>query len=100
MITSQHVGQQDTRRLLSASTADADRRQRRTGKRGLAQDSPGGDDSPGAADAKRARLQEEAEAGDPGAVEWMRLENFMCHERFEIEFGPHVNVITGPNGSM
>lgn len=51
------------------------------------------------ADAKRARHAEAEDAGEPGAVDWMRLENFMCHANFEIEFGPHVNIITGANGS-
>jgi chromosome segregation ATPase len=34
-----------------------------------------------------------------GILEWIRLENFMCHRCFEVKFGPNVNIISGPNGS-
>lgn len=34
-----------------------------------------------------------------GILEWIRLENFMCHRCFEVSFGPNVNIISGPNGS-
>eukprot|EP00793_Prasinoderma_coloniale_P001034 PRCOL_00006025-RA len=34
-----------------------------------------------------------------GAFRHVHLENFMCHEHFEADFCPHVNFITGENGS-
>ncbi|KAK1326454.1 hypothetical protein QJS10_CPA01g02770 [Acorus calamus] len=34
-----------------------------------------------------------------GIVSRIRLENFMCHSSLHIEFGDHVNFITGQNGS-
>uniref|UniRef100_A0A061S968 Structural maintenance of chromosomes protein 6-like n=1 Tax=Tetraselmis sp. GSL018 TaxID=582737 RepID=A0A061S968_9CHLO len=29
----------------------------------------------------------------------LRLQNFMCHENFEMDFSPHINFISGTNGS-
>jgi hypothetical protein len=37
---------------------------------------------------------------EAGIIKKLRLENFMCHSNHETEFGNHVNVITGQNGSM
>mmetsp|Transcript_40647 Transcript_40647/g.102878 ORF Transcript_40647/g.102878 Transcript_40647/m.102878 type:complete len:1107 (-) Transcript_40647:369-3689(-) len=34
-----------------------------------------------------------------GQLHKLQLENFMCHENFEMYFGPHVNFISGTNGS-
>ncbi|KAA8499594.1 Structural maintenance of chromosomes protein 6 [Porphyridium purpureum] len=34
-----------------------------------------------------------------GILESIYVENFMCHECFEFEFGPNVNIIQGENGS-
>lgn len=34
-----------------------------------------------------------------GTVVSVSLINFMCHERFEINFGPRVNFVVGRNGS-
>ncbi|KAK1272381.1 hypothetical protein QJS04_geneDACA012444 [Acorus gramineus] len=34
-----------------------------------------------------------------GIVSRIRLENFMCHSSLHIEFGDHVNFVTGQNGS-
>lgn len=34
-----------------------------------------------------------------GAVKSLKLVNFMCHESFDITFGPRVNFVIGPNGS-
>lgn len=34
-----------------------------------------------------------------GVIESLVLRNFMCHEYFEIEFGPQLNFIIGRNGS-
>uniref|UniRef100_A0A7S1SHS8 RecF/RecN/SMC N-terminal domain-containing protein n=1 Tax=Tetraselmis chuii TaxID=63592 RepID=A0A7S1SHS8_9CHLO len=34
-----------------------------------------------------------------GQLHKLRLENFMCHENFEMTFGAHVNFISGTNGS-
>ncbi|KAH3762508.1 structural maintenance of chromosome protein [Pelomyxa schiedti] len=34
-----------------------------------------------------------------GILEKLELENFMCHERLELAFGPHVNFVVGVNGS-
>ncbi len=34
-----------------------------------------------------------------GTVQEMYLENFMCHEQLRVAFGPHLNIITGRNGS-
>jgi len=35
----------------------------------------------------------------PGTLISIKLLNFMCHESFELAFGPRVNFIIGPNGS-
>jgi len=35
----------------------------------------------------------------PGAIASVRLENFMCHERMQVDFGDHVNFVCGQNGS-
>eukprot|EP01133_Synstelium_polycarpum_P015023 gene15023-17769_t len=40
-----------------------------------------------------------AQESELGIVEFIELENFMCHRHFEIKFGPHVNFISGENGS-
>ena len=37
--------------------------------------------------------------GLPGQLKSIRLENFMCHENFNMEFAPHVTFINGTNGS-
>lgn len=37
--------------------------------------------------------------GLPGHLRRVRLRNFMCHANFEMEFGAHVNVVSGTNGS-
>ncbi|GAX84013.1 hypothetical protein CEUSTIGMA_g11438.t1 [Chlamydomonas eustigma] len=37
--------------------------------------------------------------GTAGHLEKIRLENFMCHEVFELKFGPHVTLVSGTNGS-
>lgn len=34
-----------------------------------------------------------------GTINRIRLENFMCHSKLEIDFGDCVNFITGQNGS-
>jgi len=34
-----------------------------------------------------------------GIIESIRLDNFMCHQCLEIDFGPNVNFIVGQNGS-
>ncbi|KAI1285997.1 Structural maintenance of chromosomes protein 6 [Halotydeus destructor] len=34
-----------------------------------------------------------------GVIQSIRLINFMCHENFEMEFGPNINFIIGQNGS-
>lgn len=34
-----------------------------------------------------------------GVISSIRMENFMCHSSLKIEFGDHVNFITGQNGS-
>ena len=36
---------------------------------------------------------------DCGTIESITLNNFMCHEHFEIEFNPRVNFVIGKNGS-
>lgn len=36
---------------------------------------------------------------DVGILEKITLVNFMCHKRFDIQFGPNVNFILGKNGS-
>ncbi|KAG1672941.1 hypothetical protein FOA52_012386 [Chlamydomonas sp. UWO 241] len=38
-------------------------------------------------------------SGGAGHLEMIRLENFMCHELFEMTFGPHVTLVSGTNGS-
>jgi chromosome segregation ATPase len=35
----------------------------------------------------------------PGTIRRIKLQNFMCHESFELEFGSRINFIIGPNGS-
>uniref|UniRef100_A0A915IM67 Rad50/SbcC-type AAA domain-containing protein n=1 Tax=Romanomermis culicivorax TaxID=13658 RepID=A0A915IM67_ROMCU len=35
----------------------------------------------------------------PGIIEVIHLKNFMCHSNLRFEFGPHLNFITGQNGS-
>lgn len=37
--------------------------------------------------------------GLPGQLKSIRLENFMCHENFSMDFGPHVTFVNGTNGS-
>ena len=34
-----------------------------------------------------------------GTIKSLKLINFMCHESFELFFGPRVNFVIGPNGS-
>jgi len=34
-----------------------------------------------------------------GIIDSVEVINFMCHSHFLLEFGPHINFITGPNGS-
>lgn len=34
-----------------------------------------------------------------GTIKSVKLVNFMCHEKFEIKFGPRINFIIGRNGS-
>lgn len=34
-----------------------------------------------------------------GIISAVKLRNFMCHDAFDISFGPNVNIITGRNGS-
>ncbi|ODV94576.1 hypothetical protein PACTADRAFT_81147 [Pachysolen tannophilus NRRL Y-2460] len=34
-----------------------------------------------------------------GIIEKIELTNFMCHDHFEVEFGPQINFIIGHNGS-
>lgn len=36
---------------------------------------------------------------DAGQIEYIRLENFMCHRNLEVHFTSGVNVVTGNNGS-
>ncbi|GLI58594.1 hypothetical protein VaNZ11_000322, partial [Volvox africanus] len=37
--------------------------------------------------------------GLPGQIAKIRVENFMCHQHFELEFGAHVTLVSGANGS-
>lgn len=41
----------------------------------------------------------EEDASECGTIKSVKLVNFMCHEKFQIELGPRVNFITGRNGS-
>ena len=34
-----------------------------------------------------------------GKIEFVELVDFMCHKYFQIKLQPHLNFITGPNGS-
>ena len=36
---------------------------------------------------------------EPGVIEKVYIENFMCHERLEFDFGQNVNFVIGCNGS-
>lgn len=38
--------------------------------------------------------------GEPGHIQEISLQNFMCHENFFVKLGPRINFIIGPNGSM
>ena len=38
--------------------------------------------------------------GEAGHLQAISLQNFMCHEHFTLEFGPRINFVIGPNGSM
>eukprot|EP00798_Chlamydomonas_sp_ICE-L_P000171 gene171-1694_t len=44
-------------------------------------------------------LGEVRRVGDAGHIKKIRLENFMCHGNFEIDFGTHVTLVSGANGS-
>ena len=59
---------------------------------------------------KRHRLSSEEELSDDeeesdykikhaGSIKKLTLKNFMCHDHFELGFGPHMNFIIGRNGS-
>lgn len=37
--------------------------------------------------------------GLAGQLKSIKLENFMCHQNFSMDFGPHVTFINGTNGS-
>lgn len=47
--------------------------------------------------AKRPKVT--AVVPQPGAIEYMELLNFMCHEYLEVRLGPQVNFVVGHNGS-
>lgn len=38
--------------------------------------------------------------GEPGHIQQIALQNFMCHENFTVNLGSRINFIIGPNGSM
>ncbi|KAF5830376.1 hypothetical protein DUNSADRAFT_14673 [Dunaliella salina] len=44
----------------------------------------------------RVALREEGLAGH---LKKIQLINFMCHHNFEMEFGPHITLVSGTNGS-
>lgn len=48
-------------------------------------------------------LDDDDETQDPGVragyIRKLTLKNFMCHDHFELEFGPQMNFIVGRNGS-
>ena len=44
-------------------------------------------------------LDDENAAIEAGQIVQVDLENFMCHRKFSIEFGGHLNFISGSNGS-
>ncbi|DBA85037.1 TPA: hypothetical protein ACH3X2_005770 [Trebouxia sp. C0005] len=37
--------------------------------------------------------------GSPGQLHKVKLVNFICHEHFEMDFCPHINFVSGTNGS-
>ena len=43
--------------------------------------------------------QMEEEHHVPGTIASVKLENFMCHERMQVDLGEHVNFVCGQNGS-
>ncbi|KAI9298781.1 P-loop containing nucleoside triphosphate hydrolase protein [Neoconidiobolus thromboides FSU 785] len=49
-------------------------------------------------DKKRSRGNEIGEER-PGKILSITLNNFMCHEHYQVKLGPNVNFITGSNGS-
>lgn len=68
----------------------------------------GGDESDrDDAHAKRRRVNdaEDADTGsrdgesEMGIIEEIYCENFMCHRRMQVALSPHINFITGENGS-
>ena len=57
---------------------------------------PSSDDQSSSPPKRRKKLISRRVAG---TVQEMYLENFMCHEQLRVAFGPHLNIITGRNGS-
>jgi len=56
-------------------------------------------------DKKRRKVEHELDPQDVsaelecGKIEFVELVDFMCHKHFQIKLQPHLNFITGPNGS-
>lgn len=44
-------------------------------------------------------IQKNKAAAEVGIIQSVVVQNFMCHRYLEITLGPHVNFITGENGS-
>lgn len=51
-------------------------------------------------DVEIPQKKQKKDTSDVGIIEKIELENFMCHKRLEINFGPNINFIVGVNGSM
>lgn len=47
----------------------------------------------------RGLLSSEKSISEAGQILSVYVENFMCHRKFELKFGRHLNFVTGRNGS-
>ncbi|KAK9811990.1 hypothetical protein WJX73_006757 [Symbiochloris irregularis] len=85
------------------------RRRRRAAERDVEIDEDEDMDEPRSARARDASADVESPRATPdlqgdgrgsaGQLKSLKVENFMCHENLEMTFGPHVNFISGQNGS-
>ena len=42
---------------------------------------------------------DESKVFETGQIKKIHMENFMCHRKFTMDFGRHLNFINGSNGS-
>ncbi|RWS14915.1 structural maintenance of chromosomes protein 6-like isoform X2 [Dinothrombium tinctorium] len=48
---------------------------------------------------RRDEILKENQHHECGIIEKVSLFNFMCHEKFEVDFGPNINFVQGGNGT-